>query len=72
MKYPEGKVAEVIGIVGDIRGRAVTKDPEAWAYAPASDAPWGTIQVRSSLPASQVVATIRQVARSIDPVTRSA
>jgi putative ABC transport system permease protein len=68
LRYPEGKIAEVVGVVGDVRSRAVTDQPEEWAYTPAVDPSWGTIQVRSALPAAQVIATIREVARSIDPV----
>jgi predicted permease len=68
LKYPEGKVVEVIGIAGDVRGRAVTQEPERWTYTPAVDPSWGTILVRSSLPAEQMMATIREVARSVDPI----
>jgi predicted permease len=68
LRYPEGKVVNVVGIVGDVRSRAMTDQPEPWAYTPAVDPGWGTIQVRSALPPSQMIATIREVARGIDPV----
>jgi predicted permease len=68
VSYPEGGTVEVIGVVADIRGRAVTEDPEPWVYRPAGRPTWGTIQVRSALPAAQVMATIRETARAIDPV----
>ena len=67
-RFPKGKTLEIVGVVGDVRGRAITKDPDPWSYTPAVKPTWGTIQVRSSLPESQVVATIREVARRIDPV----
>jgi hypothetical protein len=66
--YPEGGTVEVIGVVTDIRGRAVTEDPEPWVYRPAGRPSWGTIQVRSPLPAAQVIAIIRETARAIDPI----
>lgn len=68
LKYPKGKVVEVVGIVGDVRGRSVTTAPEPWAYVPAVNPTWGTIQVRSPLPEAQVIAAVREVARGIDPV----
>ena len=68
LRFPKGKTVEVVGVVGDVRGKTVTKDPEPWSYKPAVDPAWGTIQVRSSMPQAQVIATIRDVARRIDPV----
>ena len=68
VQHPEGKLVEVVGIVADVRGRAVTQAPEPWAYTPALNPTWGTIQVRSELPAAQVIATIRDVARALDPL----
>ena len=68
LRFPRGKTVEIIGVVGDVRGRAVTKDPEPWSYRPAVNPTWGTIQVRSSMPQAQVIATIREVARRLDPV----
>ena len=66
--YPEGKIVEVIGIAGDVRGRPLTEDPESWAYLPARGRTWGMIQVRSSLPPAVTIATVRHVARAVDPV----
>lgn len=68
LRFPKGKTVEIVGVVGDVRGSSVTKDPEPWSYKPAVDPTWGTIQVRSSMPHAQVIATIRDVARRIDPV----
>ena len=65
---PKKKIVQVIGVAADVRGRAVVAAPERWAYVPANDASWGTIQVRSALPAAQTIAAIREVARAIDPV----
>lgn len=64
----ENQPLEIIGVVADVRGRAITEDPEPWVYARADKPTWGTIQVRSPLPAPQVIAAIREVARSLDPV----
>jgi predicted permease len=68
LSYPKGKIAEVVGIAGDVRGRPLTDDPEPWAYAPTSAPTWGQIQVRSSLPPAEAIGTIRDVARALDPV----
>lgn len=68
VRFPKGASVEVIGIAGDVRGRSVTQAPEPWSYRPAVKPSWGTIQVRTRLPQGQMAATIREVARSIDPV----
>ena len=68
LKFEPGKFADVIGIVGDVRGRTVTRAPEPWVYMPAVNPTWGTIQVRSTLPETQVISTIREVARGVHPV----
>ena len=65
---PARKIVEVVGIAGDVRGRAVTREPERWAYLPATEPTWGTIQVRATLPPAQTIAAIRDVAKAIDPV----
>jgi hypothetical protein len=68
LSVPKGKVVEIVGIVADVRGRAVVADPEPWVYRPAVKPTWGTIQVRSALPSAQVIAAVRKTARAIDPV----
>ena len=68
LAYPKGKIVEVVGIAGDVRGRPLTQDPEPWSYAPTSAPTWGLIQVRSSLPTAEAIGTIREVARAVDPV----
>lgn len=66
--YPQGKIVEIIGIAGDVRGRPLSEDPEPWAYLPAHGMSWGMIQLRSALPSAVTVATVREVARALDPV----
>jgi putative ABC transport system permease protein len=56
---------EIVGIAGDMRGRPVTDDPEPCVYMPGLVV-WGSVNVRSALPAAQTVMAIRQAARSID------
>jgi predicted permease len=68
LRFPKGKTVEVVGVIGDVRGKSITSEPEPWSYTPAVNPTWGTIQVRSSMPSAQVAATIRDVARRIDPV----
>jgi predicted permease len=62
----KGKRVEIVGIVGDVRGRPVTDDPEPCIYLPGSVV-WGSVNVRSRLPMAQTAAAIREVARAIDP-----
>ena len=65
---------EIVGVVGDVRDADLTKAPAPMMYVPFVQAPfWGAeTVVKSTLPPSAVVASIRQVARSVDknlPVT---
>ena len=69
LNYPEKMEVEVVGIVGDVRGRPVTDDPEPFAYEPGGQRwpmTWGSVVARSSLPASQMGSTARDVMRSVD------
>jgi len=66
LESPKNSRAEIIGIVGDMRGRPVTDDPEPCLYLPGTIV-WGSVNVRSSMPLAQAIAAIRDVARAIDP-----
>ncbi len=72
---PNGNMArEIVGIVGDVRDVALSKDPGPMMYVPFAQAPfWGEIVVtRSSLSTSVIAAAVRQSIRGIDkdlPVT---
>ena len=66
LEYPRGKSVQIVGIVGDVRGRRVTDDPEPYMYLPAPDPVWGVVHVRSSAPLAETVAAIRRVTREID------
>jgi predicted permease len=66
--YPKGKVVRIVGIAGDVRGRTMTAEPPLFAYLPEPRPSWGTIQVRSPLPAAAAIAAVRDVARAIDPL----
>ena len=68
LDYPKGQEVEVVGVVGDVRGRPLTTDPEPWAYSPAYQVAWGTIQVRSALPVGASIVMVREIARSVDPL----
>ena len=67
LDYPKGKVLEVVGVAGDVRGRPVTDEPEPWIYRPAGKPSWGVVHVRSDLPLAQTASVIRGVARGLDP-----
>jgi len=65
---------EIVGIVGDVRDVALSREPGPMMYVPFAQAPLygGEVIVRSPLSASSVAAGIRQAVRSIDknlPVT---
>jgi predicted permease len=68
LQYPKGKIARIVGVAGDVRGRRVTADPEGFVYFPEPKPAWGTVQVRSRQPAAATVALVRDVTRSLDPV----
>ncbi|MGH9656655.1 MAG: FtsX-like permease family protein, partial [Bryobacteraceae bacterium] len=65
---------EIVGVVGDVRDVTLNKKPGPMMYVPFAQAPLygGEVVVRTSLGASSVAASIRQVVHSIDkalPVT---
>ncbi len=72
---PNGNVVrEVVGIVGDVRDVALSREPGPIMYVPFAQAPLygGEVVVRSSLDTTSVTAAIRQAVHSIDkdlPVT---
>jgi predicted lysophospholipase L1 biosynthesis ABC-type transport system permease subunit len=68
LAYPKGKRARIVGIAGDVRGRRMTIAPDPYAYFPDPAPNWGTVQVRSQMPAPATIAAIRDVARAVDPV----
>jgi putative ABC transport system permease protein len=59
-------VLEIVGVVGDLRGRPITDEPESWIYRPAAKPSWGIVHVRSGLPLAETATVIRGVARGID------
>ena len=70
VEFPPKMEVEIIGIVGDVRGRPITTDPEPFVYEPAGQrwpATWGTVVLRSSLPPSQTAAAVRGVTKALDP-----
>jgi len=65
---------QIVGVVGDVRDVALSKEPGPMMYVPFAQAPLygGEVVVRSSLGTSSVAASIREVVHSIDknlPVT---
>ena len=68
MEFPTGMVLEVVGIVGDVRGRPLTDEPEPWIYVPADQVTWGRVFVRSSAAFPHVAAAVRDVSRSLNPL----
>ncbi len=65
---------EIVGVVGDVRDVALSRDPGPMMYVPFDQAPfWGALIVsKSDLSPSSIAATIRQQVRKVDkdlPVT---
>lgn len=65
---------EIVGVVGNVRDEGLNQEPGPMMYVPFAQAPFwgGLLVVKSTLPTSAVVGTIRQVVQSIDkdlPVT---
>lgn len=58
---------EIIGIVGDIRHRALETDPAAAMYMPTNQAPWMNIVVRTQGDPAGVAGAVRKEVRVIDP-----
>ena len=70
VNYPEKMEVEVVGVVGDVRGRQLAADPEPFAYEPAGQRwplTWGSVVVRSNLPPAEIASTARHVLRQLDP-----
>ncbi len=68
LDYPKGHVVEVVGVVGDVRGRPLTNEPEPFIYFPANDASWGVVHVRSAGSFADVAGSVRRVARELNPL----
>lgn len=72
---PSGNVIrEIVGVVGDVRDEQLSQEPGPVMYVPFAQSPFwgGDVVVNSSLPAAEVVGSIRDVVRSLDkdlPVT---
>jgi putative ABC transport system permease protein len=67
-------VHEIVGVVADIRDAGLNEEPGPMMYVPFAQAPFwgGELVVKSALPPSTVVETIRRVVRTLDkdlPVT---
>lgn len=68
MAYPKGQVREIVGIVGDVRGRPITNDPEPWIYLPADDVGWGRVFVRTPMDEAMAAEAVRDVVRGVNPL----
>ena len=58
---------EIIGIVGDIRHRALESDPFPAMYMPTNQAPWMNIVVRTQGDPANLAGAVRNEVRAIDP-----
>lgn len=62
------QIREIVGVVGNIRNAALTKEAGPIMYVPFAQAPlWGVeLLVKSDAPTANLVATIRDVTRGMD------
>jgi putative ABC transport system permease protein len=58
---------EIIGIVGDIRHRALESDPIPAMYMPTNRAPWMNIVVRTQGEPQSLAGAVRNEVRALDP-----
>lgn len=58
---------EIIGIVGDIRHRALETAPFPAMYMPTSQSPWTNLVVRTKSDPANLVGPVRKEVRAIDP-----
>ncbi|AKF84189.1 permease [Myxococcus fulvus 124B02] len=59
---------EIVGVVGDVRARALDKPAEPELYAPLAQTPWAmtSVVVRSKLPLESVTALVKGEMRQLD------
>ncbi len=64
-----GPAYEIVGVVGDVRHSALDAEPQAEFYVPYLQEPslYYTMIVRSSTPTEQLVGSVRDAIRSVDP-----
>ena len=65
-----GWLRKIVGVVGDVRGHAVSEAPRPAVYVPHPQHPdmfWPTLAVRSSLPPDAIASAIRQRIAEVDP-----
>jgi putative ABC transport system permease protein len=62
-------VREIVGVVGNARQSARSRDPEPIYYFPYKQLPWGppSVIVRSTLPVAGIAPHVRQIVAALDP-----
>ncbi len=58
---------EIIGIVGDIRHRALESEPRAAMYLPTQQTPWMNVVLRTTVDPSTLAGAVRKEVQGIDP-----
>jgi putative ABC transport system permease protein len=68
-KGQNGRAAEVIGVVGDMRERQLTSDPTLAVYIPYYGADWSPVHfvVHTTAPPESIAATLRSTLASLEP-----
>ncbi|MCP3102764.1 ABC transporter permease [Myxococcus sp. K15C18031901] len=66
--YDAPRTREVVGVVGDIRARALDRPAEPELYSPMAQTPWGSasVMVRSGLPAEAVATAVKAELKQLD------
>jgi predicted permease len=68
LDFPKGHILNVVGVVGDVRGRPISDEPEPWIYLPADDVGNGRVFVRTSMAEAVVATSVRDVVRAMNPL----
>jgi ABC-type antimicrobial peptide transport system permease subunit len=58
----------VVGVVGDVRGRPISDDPEPWIYTPANSVGSGRVFVRTAMDQAAAAESVRDVVRAVNPL----
>ncbi|HUR21196.1 MAG TPA: ABC transporter permease [Vicinamibacterales bacterium] len=68
MEYPKGQIRQIVGVVGDVRGRRLSEEPEPWIYLPSDEVGSGRVFLRTAMDHSAAAASVRDVVRDLNPL----
>jgi len=68
LDFPKGHILQVVGVVGDVRGRPISDEPEPWIYLPSDEVGSGRVFVRTAMDEAAVATSVRDVVRALNPL----